>query len=118
MIVNMNSVFNIFLTINNYSHDIATAFLVASGFMLWSLSRHCPSPNNKEITSYFISIYNGIKAIAKYSLIWILIAGVPRVVFYKEFEWADTAGNMQIIVIGIKHIVMFLLVGIGITHIG
>ena len=112
----MDSAFNILLAINNYSHDIATAFLAVSGFMLWVLSRHYPESDDKAIIFHFITLYNSIKTIAKYSLIWILIAGVFRVTFYNQFEWSDTAGDMQVVVIGIKHVVMFLIVGIGITH--
>ena len=50
---------------------------------------------------------------AKYSLIYILVAGVPRVIFYEEYEWSRIAGDLQIVAIIIKHVVMFLLVGTG-----
>ncbi len=99
--------------ISNYSHDIATAFLAVSGFAMWLLSKKYPVSGNSDLIHYFISLYASVKRMAMYSLAWILIAGVPRVVFYKQFEWTSIAGDLQVVAIAIKHIVMFLLVGTG-----
>lgn len=97
----------------NYSHDIATALLAVSGASLWMLSRHLPADATPATERFFIGAYRGITRIAKDSLYWILLAGVPRVVFYMQYEWSDLAGDLQIVAVVIKHIVMFLLVGTG-----
>lgn len=97
----------------NYSHDIATAFLAAGGAALWMLDRYSPSPASPGTDQYFLRAFSGITRLAKYSLIWILLAGVPRIMAYRRYEWAESAGNLQVVAIVIKHIVMFLLVGFG-----
>lgn len=95
-----------------YSHDIATATLAVSGISLWILwlqVRNNGTGNARQYEGTYLSMTR----LAKYSLIWILVAGVPRTFFYKEYEWASQAGDLQVVAIIIKHIVMFLLVGIG-----
>jgi len=100
----------------NYSHDIATAFLAVSGMMMLFLSRTFPAPAGKEADFFFIRTYEAIRRSARYSLEWILLAGVPRIIFYLQFEWSSMAGDLQVIAIIIKHIVMFTLVGMGLYY--
>jgi hypothetical protein len=97
----------------NYSHDIATAFLAVSGMMMIFLSWMHSAADGKEADLFFIGTYQVIKRAARYSLEWILVAGVPRIYFYMQFEWSRLAGDLQIVAIIIKHVVMFLLVGVG-----
>ena len=100
----------------NYSHDIATALLAVSGAVLWMLSSLFPSEDSSGLERYFVAAYHGITRLAKLSLFWILAAGVPRIVFYTQYEWSDAAGDLQVIAIIIKHVVMFLLVGTGLFY--
>ena len=100
----------------NYSHDIATALLAVSGAALWLLARHYPAHATPAVERYFIRLYQGCTRIAKDSLYYIVLAGIPRVVFYMRYEWSDLAGDLQVVAVVIKHIVMFLLVGTGIYY--
>jgi len=97
----------------NYSHDIATAVLAVSGAVLWILSRHMPEQSTGAAVQYFVGVFRRISRLGKISILYILAAGVPRVIFYMDYEWTDMAGDLQVIAIIIKHIVMFLLVGSG-----
>lgn len=112
----METVLPVVIMTINYSHDIATALLAVSGAALWIISRSYAEVRGTANVFYFIEVYRGITRLAKYSLIWILAAGVPRIIFYREYEWASQAGDLQVVAIIIKHIVMFLLVGTGIYH--
>jgi len=100
----------------NYSHDIATALLATSGAALWMLSRHYPSAVEPGAEAFFVRVHYGLTRLAKYSLIWVLLAGVPRIAVYRTYDWADSAGDLQIVVIALKHAVMFLLVGAGLFY--
>jgi hypothetical protein len=110
----MTATASILIMTINYSHDIATAFLAVSGMMMFFLSHVYPASAGQESDLFFIRIYEKIRKSARYSLEWILLAGVPRIIFYMQFEWSTMAGDLQVIAIIIKHIVMFLLVGTGI----
>jgi hypothetical protein len=114
----MNSFYSVVLMTGNYSHDIATAFLAVSGITMWLISKgYLASANQSDdMELLFIRVYQSIRKIARYSLEWILIAGVPRIIFYKQFEWSHMAGNLQVVAIVIKHIVMFLIVGMGLYY--
>lgn len=116
MKIAMSSATHVVLMTVNYSHDIATALLAASGAAMWLLSKNYPADADLAVERYFIRTYRSITRVAKDSLSYILIAGVPRVVFYMRYEWSDLAGNMQIVAVVIKHIVMFLLVGTGVYY--
>ena len=100
----------------NYSHDIATALLAVSGAALWLLSRHYPPNPTPATQRFFVRVYRGCTRVAKDSLYYIVLAGIPRVVFYTRYEWSDLAGDLQVVAVVIKHIVMFLLVGTGIYY--
>ena len=110
----MHPAVHIVLMTINYSHDIATALLAASGAALWMLSRNFPRYATPAAERFFVGAYRGITRVAKDSLYWIVLAGVPRVFFYMQYEWSDLAGDLQIVAVIIKHIVMFLLVGTGV----
>lgn len=112
----MTSTAGILIMTINYSHDIATAFLAVSGVMMLFLSKMHPSSAGRETDLFFVRICELIRKSARYSLEWILVAGVPRIIFYMQFEWSTMAGDLQVIAIVIKHIVMFLLVGMGLYY--
>gem|GEM_PF-1075821 len=102
----------ILITINNYSHDIATAFLIVSGLLMFILYSARNTLINSESVSLFFRLFKYIKYTIEGSLVWIIIAGVPRTIFYNEYEWSDYAGDLQVMVIAVKHVVMFTLVGL------
>jgi hypothetical protein len=106
--------FGIALMMNNYFHDVATGLLVASGFSLWLMANRYSDSGSRTETEYFLRIYTGMSKLAKFSFWWIIIAGVPRVVFYKQFEWANALDKAQVPAIIVKHILAFAFVGGGI----
>lgn len=98
---------------NNYFHDVATALLMASGAALWVLIKKYEGNTDPGVTAYFLRIYEGMTKLARFSLYWILIGGVPRTIFYKDFEWANAVGHGQIAALIVKHIMAFAFVGTG-----
>jgi hypothetical protein len=110
----MSTTLGVFIMMNNYFHDVATALLAASGFVLWFMvKRYDTSAKTKETTEYFLRIYKSTTKFAKFSLLWIIIGGIPRTMFYKDFEWANAAGKGQITALIVKHILAFSFVGLG-----
>lgn len=109
----MNQTFGVIIMMNNYFHDVATALLMASGFALWAIVRKIDNTNEKQVIDYFLKIYNDLTRLAKFSLIWILVGGIPRTIFYVDFEWANAVGKNQVPALIIKHILAFTFVGIG-----
>ena len=101
------------LMMNNYFHDVATALLAASGFALWAVARLQDRMPGQASPAFFLATYSKMALLAKVSLVWIVLGGVPRTIFYRDFEWANAAGRGQVPALIIKHILMFAMVGIG-----
>ena len=109
----MSEPFAIFLMINNYLHDVATALLAASGFVVWLLSSEEISGAEPGAGRSLLVIYSKMTRLAWFSLAWIILGGIPRVVYYRDFEWASMAGKGQVAALIVKHIFAFMLVGAG-----
>lgn len=109
----MSPSLGVVIMMNNYLHDVATALLLASSVAMWIMVRRLGSSAEPAVVTYFFDIYRGVTRLAKFSIAWILIGGIPRVLAYKEFEWANAAGKGQIPALIIKHILFFIVVGTG-----
>lgn len=98
---------------NNYFHDVATALLLASGVVMWIIVKRLGDTTEESVIRYFLGIYHGVTKLAKFSLGWILIGGIPRTLAYQQFEWANAAGKGQVPALIVKHILVFIFVGAG-----
>ncbi|MBI4844483.1 MAG: hypothetical protein HY809_09200 [Nitrospirae bacterium] len=103
----------VFLMMNNYFHDVATALLLASGIAMWVIYKKFGESEGRESKEYFLRLYASMTFLARFSLAWIILGGVPRTYFYKEFEWANYAGKSQVPALLVKHVLAFLFVGMG-----
>jgi len=110
----MSPAAGIALMMNNYFHDVATALLAASGFALWvMLRRYDACGRGPDAARYFLEIHRSMSRLARFSLAWIVLGGVPRTLFYAEFEWANAAGRGQVPALIVKHVLMFAFVAGG-----
>jgi hypothetical protein len=98
---------------NNYFHDVATALLLASGFALWVMLRRYEQDGGEAAGRYFLAMHRSMTRLARFSLAWIVLGGIPRTIFYAEFEWANAAGRMQVTALIVKHVLAVALVATG-----
>ncbi|MBT1074225.1 hypothetical protein [Geobacter grbiciae] len=104
----------ILIMMNNYFHDVATALLASSAFVLYAVYRvqdDCVGPGAAE---FFLKTYRKMVTFARCALAWIVIGGIPRTIFYTRFEWANAAGKGQVPALIVKHILMVFLVIAGV----
>ena len=104
----------VLVIINNYFHDLAVAFLFASTLMAHLALRHWPGPPSDAFAA-------SLRKIAWGSLAWVLLGGVVRVWFFKDYEWVPAAGNAIIPALMVKHIFLVTLTVwglIGIVRLG
>jgi hypothetical protein len=112
----MSPTAGIALMMNNYLHDVATALLAASAFALWVLLRRYEAgERGPDAARYFLEIQRAMVKLARFSLAWIIVGGIPRTIWYVEFEWANAAGRGQVAALAVKHVVAFALVGFGVA---
>lgn len=112
----MTPAFAIALMMNNYLHDVATALLAASAVALWAMLRRFEAgPRGPEAGRYFLEIAGAMTRLARFSLAWIVLGGIPRTIWYGDFEWANAAGRGQVVALAVKHVVAFVLVAFGVA---
>lgn len=104
----------ILIVINNYFHDVATAFLTAAVILMFLIDRQLNPGNDKKLIKIYIDLYNKFTLVARIALAWIIIGGIPRTIFYKKIEWSMALGNGIVAALIVKHILMFTFVGLGI----
>lgn len=110
----MNPALGVIIMMNNYLHDVATALLLASGVAMWIVVKKFGKSSDSLVTDYFLKIYYSLTRLAKFSLFWIMLGGVPRILAYKDFEWADAVGKNQVPALITKHIIIFIVVTAGV----
>lgn len=103
-----------FIMMNNYFHDVATGLLMVSAAAIWLIMKKLDPSRNRETTEYFLRIYAGMTKLARIALIWILLGGVPRTIFYRSFEWANAVEHAQVPAIIVKHVLAFTFVALGV----
>ncbi len=103
----------ILVIMNNYFHDVATAFLASSALLMLAVARLLPEKRDSRLVEYFLAVYRKFTFIAKAALLWILVGGIPRIIFYKRIEWTIALDNRIVPALMVKHVIMFLLVLLG-----
>ncbi len=104
------------ITANNYLHDVATGLLLVSFGAIWYVSRSFGEGSDPGTSRLYLSLYSKMTGIARISLAWIIIGGVPRTIYYTRLEWAPAAGEAQVVALIIKHVLVFAMVGAGIYY--
>lgn len=112
----MKHLVDILIMVVNYSHDIATAFLAVSVLAMWDLARRCPDSGDADLGRYYIGVYKRITRMALSALCWTLLTSLPRTMYYAEYEAFDAAGDLQVLVISVVHVVMIVLLASGLYY--
>ena len=102
------------IIMNNYFHDVATAMLFASALIVWMLGRRAEK-NGAEMRQWFAGSYQVLSKIAFWSIVWIIIGGIPRTVFFQQVEWnlADPSNKYLFAALIVKHVLMWVFVAVG-----
>lgn len=103
----------VFILMNNYFHDVATAMLLASGIAMWMIVKNIENRKDKAVMDYFMNLSQSVKKIGRFSLYWILLGGIPRIFAFKDFELAHAISKNQVSGLIVKHMIAFLFVTAG-----
>lgn len=103
----------VFVMMNNYFHDVATAMLLMASLLMMFLIREVERHGNIETKKLFVDLYPKISHIIGGAIVFIVMAGIVRTFTYKDFEWANAVGNEQVPAIIVKHILVVLFLFFG-----
>ena len=94
----------ILVLLNNFLHDFSAAGWLFGSVLLWSMMR-------KDISNPAAGrfIADGLKKVLflmRLSLAGIVVFGIVRTLAYKTYEWNAAAGQSQITLLIIKHVIL------------
>lgn len=98
--------------INNYLHDLATGLLLSAAVILWVLMRRAAAGNPTDVGA-FARAFPALTRFAVWSVVWIVVGGVPRVVFFSRYEWDPAVVGGIVPALLVKHALMFSAVTLG-----
>jgi hypothetical protein len=102
----------ILIILNNYLHDVATAVLLSSAVILWVLGRQAKSGGKGERKA-FARAYGTLTKFAWGSLAWVIIGGIPRTIFFNQYEFIPASVKGIVPDLVIKHVLLVTGVAIG-----
>jgi hypothetical protein len=106
--------FVVFIMMNNHLHDIATAMVMASGVILWLINKQLRVSEISPISSFssarlfMLDISQVISKIVFFSLIWISISAIPRILSFTRIEWPPAVSNNHISGLIAKHVLTYI----------
>lgn len=101
----------ILIMLNNYFHDLSVAVFFCTVILTRIFIKVFGEEMNQEKVKQFIRFSMYLSII---SVILILLLGVPRAIFYREYEWLPAAGRGQVNALIVKHVILATLTLVGI----
>lgn len=104
----------VLILLNNFMHDFAAAgWLFGSVLLYLTIKGKDPdSFKNEEL----IEIFKRIIMLMKISLAGIIVFGIVRMLAYKTYEWNEAAGQSQVTMIIVKHIILTVIFVFGLMY--
>ncbi len=94
------------IIINNYLHDVATAVLIASAALVWALDRAAAGEPGGRAGELLSAAYPRLVRVAQAAIVWIVIGGIPRTIFFTRYEWDPAVVRGIVPALAVKHILM------------
>ena len=85
----MSPGFAVFILMNNYFHDVATAMLFASAIAMRLMLGTIEQGSDAASLGYVRKLAKNTVRLAWFSVAWIIVSGIPRVLTFRRFEWAN-----------------------------
>ena len=102
----------ILVLLNNFLHDFSAAGWLFGTVLLWLILRkRNPESETQGIIPEMLTM---ILFLMQLSLVGIVLFGILRALAYKSYEWNEAAGQSQVTLLIIKHVIftLFFLPGV------
>ncbi len=96
--------------LNNFMHDFCAAGWIFGGVTVAMLMRKqtAGAPAGGTVTALVTLRY-----LMRLSLAGIVVFGIVRTLAYRSYEWVDAAGQQQVVLLVVKHILLTLVFLVG-----
>ncbi len=103
---------SIIIVINNYFHDLATGLLLSSAVILWVLGRRAEQGGPAEVRA-LAGAYPTLLNFARGAFVWIILGGIPRTIFFTQYEFIPAVDKVIVAALIVKHIFMVAVIVFG-----
>ena len=104
--------FNIFLMLSNYFHDLSVALLASNICVVYFLGKFLDENQGKhDKISY---VFNKLKKVTYWAFAYVMFGGLLRAIYFFDFEYHPAVGKGQITALIVKHIFLFAITIFGI----
>jgi len=97
--------------LNNLAHDFSAAAWIFSALYGWLMLRRTGSAGNTEGHRVVLVLNQWVMRL---SFIGVMLFGVVRYVFYRDYEWFEPAGSSQVTMLIVKHVIFAVVVVLGV----
>lgn len=104
--------FKILLMISNYFHDLATAVLFSNIMVVYFLGKFLD--NNPDKIETIKHVFKKLSIVTYTAFSFVIIGGIPRALYFMDFEWNPAVGKGQVAALVVKHIFLISVTVIGI----
>lgn len=100
--------------LNNFLHDFSAAGWLFCTVILWSMLRkEIPGSEARKV---FVDTIKIILVLMRFSLGGIIVFGIIRALAYKTYEWNAAAGESQVTLLIVKHIILLGVFILGVVY--
>ena len=104
----------ILILLNNFLHDFSAAGWLFGSVLLWSILRN--NVPDQGAGKQIADILKTIILLMKLSLGGIVLFGIIRAVAYSQYEWNVAAGDSQVTLLIVKHVILTAVFVLGIVY--
>jgi len=103
----------VLILLNNFMHDFSAAGWIFCTVILWVMLRH--KMPGSEAAEVIRRVLKTILLLMRFSLTGIVFFGVVRALAYREYEWSAAAGESQVVLLIVKHIILLVVFLVGLV---
>jgi uncharacterized membrane protein len=104
----------ILILLNNFLHDFSAAGWLFGSVLLWSILRN--NVPDQGAGKQIADILKTILLLMKLSLGGIVLFGIIRAVAYSQYEWNVAAGDSQVTLLIVKHVILTAIFVLGVVY--
>lgn len=105
---------SVLIIMSNYFHDVATAFLLSGAIVLFVFVQTVEMDGRKDVVDFFVNNYQKFVKIIRFSVAWIVLAGIIRIINFTKYEWLPAEQKGLVTAIIVKHVLIFIFIVAGI----
>jgi uncharacterized membrane protein len=104
----------ILVLLNNFLHDLSAAGWLVGTVLLWSILRKRRQGSHPG--TGMIGVVKTLSLMVKLSLAGVVLFGVIRAFAYGSYEWNAAAGQSQVTLLVVKHVIFTGIVVLGLVY--